>query len=837
MVNREDERGSTATLGGEQNGELVTLMSPRRHPGNSAGVRRWIEWVVVWTVTIGWGGLAEGGMVYLEDSPAALELADEAAQLRAQGRLGEASQRLQRLVESYPDKLMPMSLRIREPAELSESEMASAEGGYLDAVLWARQQMDRDQPLRDAYRQRYAMEARRALTEAIDRGIAADAADEGGQRGAILVNPTAVAGVWDRYAVTEAGMDAALTLVAFHLERGESASAGAWLDRITDHPDRAARAAEMAELGAWSAAMAGDLTEAQRYLSADRLHAEAQPIRQEQTEALLAVLTRLRLPAGGDGMGESLTAEAIDAPPLERPLWQTSLRQTDDGTRRQLQPRTSNFTTVQTDELLPVAVTGRSEEGGGGLLLINDGSRVVALDQVSGQVRWTYEAMPDDDENDPAGDFGQTRRQRVMQDARSLAVNRRAGEGGACFAVLGEATSARRRNRFFVAQNTRLVRVELKDGTEGWSVEPGDLDEGLRNASFHGTPVLSGGRVLVMARRSQASSFQDSYLLAVDANTGRLAWRRHLASTAGPNRGNSVAALSKMTLVDGVVYFCDNLGVAAAIDAERGQVRWVRVLNDEAAGQAVPRAGAEAAGRGFGDRDFGIGPAGGQQTGGEVLAFSVQASPALVEAGLVLPVQVGNTRGLVLDPATGAVRQGLTFGSPIASAYDVQAVGGDLLVIGEKLRRLDGRTLKPRWQELPATASQAPDGYPKVTILGQTLLVARGANMPLRELAWANGALQHEHRLPRAGRVVVADRAWVVASERIVGSYLDWSKAYAEMGRRAAAQPTSIEPGLSMALMAANAGEGRAVDEGVDRALACSHLRDPRHQRPAAATR
>ena len=80
----------------------------------------------------GGGGVAQAAAVYLEDSPAALELADEAAQLRAQGRLGEAAQRLQRLVETYPDKADadgPAGGPKGRPAEGGRGGGSGAKGG------------------------------------------------------------------------------------------------------------------------------------------------------------------------------------------------------------------------------------------------------------------------------------------------------------------------------------------------------------------------------------------------------------------------------------------------------------------------------------------------------------------------------------------------------------------------------------------------------------------------------------------------------------------------------------------------------------------------------------
>ena len=49
-------------------------------------------------------------------------------------------------------------------------------------------------------------------------------------------------------------------------------------------------------------------------------------------------------------------------------------------------------------------------------------------------------------------------------------------------------------------------------------------------AAQFGTPIVMSGRVVTLVRRSQASGFQDTFVVAVEASTGRPLWRRHVSS-------------------------------------------------------------------------------------------------------------------------------------------------------------------------------------------------------------------------------------------------------------------------------------------------------------------
>lgn len=676
--------------------------------------------------------------VYLEDSPAAMRLADEARELQTRDRAGEAAQKLQQIVDEYPDKLMPRD-----------------DGGYTDARLWVRRRLLDDAALREAYHGRFDAVAQRVLEEARPRGMAGeqDAARE----------------VLRRYPLTPAGLDAALRLAGGHVERGDGPAAAAALADAADHPDLDRRAEMFFELRAWAAALSGDQARVEQAL---RTLADYAPVESALRQALAGIVE--------SSTEEASTSDAEpDRPPLERPLWQVTIESTTTA-RVVAQPRAVQGVADGETRFEPVAADG--------VLLLNDNNRVYAIDRVSGRLRWAYryEEPLSDNANLHVRAFGAGR---IIQDRRAVLVHR-----DAVVAVLGHAVPWQGRQRLQTIRPTQLVSLNLSNGKPRWTVTPGSLDPALERAAFHGTPVAWGDQVIVMARRSQASSFQDTYLFALDAETGALRWRRHLASTAGPNSRNALPAMSSMTLDGERIFICDNLGAAAAVDARTGTIRWVRVLIEN----------------GVDERGRPVGTA---------LPFSDIAAPTICTAGLIIPMRIDDAHGLLLDPDTGIVLRELPPRTPIAHAYELLALtGGDLLAVGQTLARLDGASLETRWSQ-PITPARVEGVSPRITLHAGAALVAREGDQ-LQEIDLTTGDTLGQTLLPWSGAVVATPDAWVVTSGRRLAGYLDWSVAYQTLRQRAEQQPTSPEPGLNMAMLAVNAAQPDAIDEGVDRALA-----------------
>ena len=524
--------------------------------------------------------------VYIEDSPDAAQRARQAQEQLDAGRAGEAAALLQ-------------SVRVEFGARLMEREP----GLYVDAARWVGQRLRDDPVLRAAYRKRFDAEAQRA------RDAAGEAAD--GDPPAVRA---ALAAVAQQYAGSGPGRDAALDLAARYIRAGRGVEAREVLDDLAGldelnaaglqaeslprgngpaTPSDPAAAVRYQTLVAWAATLTGDA--AGRDAALDGLTAAA------GTDAA-AKLDRELVPPAPSLPSDDGPVPA-DSDPQSHPLWRVSLAEPEPEPQKP--SPYGGYSANRQAPTAPLRAVAR-----GDLILANDIERVYALDAVSGRLRWSHRPAPANDPLDPDAVWRGGGVVQTLPDVRAVAA-----DGDRAFAVLGAVQSIRGRRGVDPARPASvLVCLDTERGEAVWSARPGDVDEVIARASFHGTPLLTPDLVIVAARRSQVSSFQDSYLIAFDRRTGAPRWRRHLASTPGPEPRRGGGALSSVSLdaARGRLYFCDNLGAVAALDAATGAVRWLRVFDDADAGRPA------------------FGP------------LAATAAPTPVRGGVLLPVNDGD---------------------------------------------------------------------------------------------------------------------------------------------------------------------------------------------------
>jgi outer membrane protein assembly factor BamB len=123
----------------------------------------------------------------------------------------------------------------------------------------------------------------------------------------------------------------------------------------------------------------------------------------------------------------------------------------------------------------------------------------------------------------------------------------------------------------------RLVAFDLATGKRLWD-HIDSPDPFFHEASIALPPVERQGVLYATAVLVQGAL--KSYVVAVDAATGQPRWRRFLGDgqvelTMFGNQ--AVEPLHMMPAeADGTVYVCTALGLVAALDAQTGEVRWVR---------------------------------------------------------------------------------------------------------------------------------------------------------------------------------------------------------------------------------------------------------------------
>jgi len=470
--------------------------------------------------------------VYIEDSPAAQDLADAALELRDLGRLTDAAQKLQQLIEVYPHKLMPV-------------------GGqtYTDAVRWARGEILRDDRLLSAYRQSFGPAAERLVEQAMPTGDAP-------------INVEGLEGVVSRYNLTPAGLEAGLALGAHYLERAEGRDASGVLDELTGHPDLPHHAGRYHFLRALAAMLTGerDVYEAHRRVIvelADRAH----------LGELDAVTHRVHPPLR---LKDEQVHQEPDPPGLPNalaaPLWEVQLtgeQRVTPGNRADLRG-------------LPAGLlANRIQPAGDALrLYLNQGDRVTAYDRASGWRLWGLSNLPLTGEGNRTFPHPGWR----MTEPRGVLT---LGDRG--YAVLGW-SNPKQGSQSISDPGVSLVGFDLPNGREAWRVRAWDLDESLAKGSFEGTPAGSDRRVYTLVKRTSVAGLQDLYLTAVDVLDGGLIWRRHLSSSAG-QQGNQIGLSASMVLYAGRIYVSDQRGAVASIDGRTGTVLWITLLP-----KAVPKA-------------------------------------------------------------------------------------------------------------------------------------------------------------------------------------------------------------------------------------------------------
>ncbi|HSG63939.1 MAG TPA: PQQ-binding-like beta-propeller repeat protein, partial [Gammaproteobacteria bacterium] len=124
-----------------------------------------------------------------------------------------------------------------------------------------------------------------------------------------------------------------------------------------------------------------------------------------------------------------------------------------------------------------------------------------------------------------------------------------------------------------------LLKLDRSTGRTVWSIDISTLDPSLSGASIRGPIVVDQGTVVVAARTSNRRQRLTSLsLLGIDSATGDAKWLRPLAS-AGSLPFQQMGQLAHSPIVrDGVGYFSDLIGLAAAVRMATGEVLWARPM-------------------------------------------------------------------------------------------------------------------------------------------------------------------------------------------------------------------------------------------------------------------
>lgn len=681
---------------------------------------------------------------------------EQASSLVHQKRLTEAAALYQKIIDEYGQKLTKAGDTI-----------------YISATVAAHQQIMLDAGMLDAYQQLYSAQAQRVIDQlhANDVVTHAQATLELGR-------------VMDRFFLTQAGLDAALELASRELESARPADAHSILRRVEHHPNMESRKAQWHGLLAAAAVFEGlDEQAGQQRLALAALQ-EQQGEQSEQATLWITQMDRwlkLRVVPQAPQVMDAVRPQSVVKLPevYKSPLWRVKV--SDDPSEEQQQGnngRLANNLRSSRGQTKPPENILRPMERQG-VMYLNEAEQVMALDVHSGRVLWRVETKEFNELTSRNLPF------RMYQaDLRGVAIS-----GDLVAAVVGRQSSMPGRMGNMV-KPTRLLGLDANDGSVRYTIDPMELPDPLEELNFHGTPILAGGRLYVLGRRSRMTGFHTEYLFAFDAMTGQPLWRRHLASANAPANRRAIHPMGQMLLDRGRLYIADNLGAVSCVDALQGTILWL------AHGNTMPNALEAAMGR------------------VATPSLLMGCSPIMVDEGLlVAPANAGQT-AVLLDRNTGLETRKLDAGQWSQNEYLVK-VDNDVYSIGHRVQRFDGRTLLRKWGVGLSGGKVDMQGLAAFTKDHLLLPV----NNRLVVLDRDKGTMVMQPELTLTGSLLALESQVVVTGPSEAGGFMSWEDAYARLSAQIAAKPTDPAPAMALAHLAGESNQPAAMLKAVDQAI------------------
>ncbi len=214
------------------------------------------------------------------------------------------------------------------------------------------------------------------------------------------------------------------------------------------------------------------------------------------------------------------------------------------------------------------------------------------------------------------------------------------------FARMGSPVTGLPRDATVGVRPGYLVCLDLAaEGRLLWKAEP---DEGW---AMEGAPLADSRGVYVAMRRNDIRP--QVAVACLDAETGRLRWRRNICNAETPARGIFPEITHNLlTLAGGTLYFNTNLGAVAAVAAEDGRLLWVSLYPRDRRGSVA-----------------GLAP-----------HWRRELSPCLFDHGTLYVAPADSSRIFAFDAATGQPLWPI--GAEAEDATDLLGVAGSWLIAG-----------------------------------------------------------------------------------------------------------------------------------------------------------
>lgn len=566
--------------------------------------------------------------------------------------------------------------------------------------------------------------------------------------------------------VTRSGLEASLRLVQRDVEAGRFEAARLGLRRAEAHPD--VGESGLARAGARLASLVGS------YLPRPDVMAMAFRYSARAGEAFVAP-EPAAWPEAARALGVSPTSAqpelAVES--LDRRSQQAVRLAPESARPVETAPPISGRERPELPWVMPTVV--------GDLVLVNDGEYLGAWDRFTLAMRWRIRP--------PGGSGG------VESRAFTTSVNYRQSLGqsleDASFitaaGAVALATTGLARNGVRDGDG-RVHAVEIATGRLLWSAAIEGLDPALAQGSVRGPVLVDADTVVVCVRTFvQFRRLQSVAMVGLDLHTGEARWVREVASagTLPYRRPTAVADLG--VLHEGVVYRVDELGTMAAIEAATGRTVWIRRMLSVS----------------------------GPPENGEPWAMS---GPVVV-GDEVIVLSPDHRDLLRLDRHTGAIlgRRGAdVFGWP---RYIVR-VGDSLAAVG--VQRVAVAPLADfETAAVRVTPVLPPPSVGRVVASGGVLLAPIAGGVAVIDPANPGRAFDEKTVIPlnRRGMLLVAESQLLVVDNDRLRSFLVWPEALERLRAQVEASPDDPLPALTLARLAARAGEWRLLTPSLDRCL------------------
>jgi outer membrane protein assembly factor BamB len=218
----------------------------------------------------------------------------------------------------------------------------------------------------------------------------------------------------------------------------------------------------------------------------------------------------------------------------------------------------------------------------------------------------------------------------------------------------------------------RLVAFDLASGKRLWDQLDAD-DPFLRKASISLAPIERNG--VLYAGATIPEGRIKTYLVAIDAASGKLVWKRFLGGGQVELTMFGEPAVEPLAMMpaeqDGTIYWCNAFGLVAAVSALTGEVEWLstyETIETEAAQTYYAR-----------ER-----------------ALVWRNTPPVVADGVVVLAPIDSEKALGLDAQTGELRWAIDHGGD-RRLLGIARRGDDGVTAvfqGDRLRSVDVRTGK-----------------------------------------------------------------------------------------------------------------------------------------------